>query len=78
MKIARVTIKKCDICKQETAKIVGKLQFIPAIPGVSSVRHSNYTHHLDVGVCCKDRLFKSFNFRMRVTAAEYQAQRKAG
>lgn len=68
----------CDICKKPTLKIVGKLHYIPMIPGVSRGVHSNYSHHLDVGECCQGRLFKSFNFRKRLTAAEYRENRRAG
>jgi hypothetical protein len=40
--------------------------------------HSDYTHHCDVGVCCEARLLAGFNFRKRLTADEYQKQRKNG
>lgn len=66
----------CDICKKPTERIVGKIQFIPSIPGVSKAVHSNYTHHADVGACCQNRLLKGFNFRKRETAEQYRARRK--
>jgi hypothetical protein len=75
--MGRRVVKTCDVCRKETEQIVGKLQFIPSIPGVTSINHSNYTHHLDVGVCCKEKVFKAFNFRKRQSAAEYQRSRKA-
>ena len=68
----------CDVCKKPTERIVGKLFYAPIIPGVSNSVHSNYTHHLDVGVCCKDRLLRSFAFKKRVKAREYHERRKAG
>lgn len=74
--MARETKLTCDICKRPTARIVGKLQYVPVFAGSRAV-HSNYSHHLDVGVCCKDRLFKSFNFTKRKTQAEYQQSRRA-
>lgn len=69
---------RCDICKKPTEQIVGKLFFGPVIRGTSRAVHSSYTHHADVGACCKDRLLKGFNFRKRLTAVEYREQRKAG
>jgi hypothetical protein len=66
----------CDLCRKETQRIVAKLQYIPVIPGVRAVNHSNYTHHCDVGECCGDKLLSLFKFRKRVSAQEYQAQRK--
>ena len=68
----------CDVCKKPTTRIVGKLHFIPRIPGASRMVHSNYSHQADVGECCKDRLLRGFNFRKRLTAAEYSEQRKNG
>ena len=76
--MARETTLKCDVCKQPTERIVGKLHFIPMIPGLSQSRHSNYSHHADVGVCCQTRLLKGFNFKKRVTAKEYNESRKNG
>jgi hypothetical protein len=37
---------------------------------------SNYTHTADVGMCCKDKLFKTVKFRKRMTRQEYQDARK--
>jgi hypothetical protein len=74
--LARELNLTCDICKRPTKKIVAKLHYIPMISGVNRAVHSNYTHHLDVGECCKPRLFKSFNFRKRLKAAEYHESRR--
>jgi hypothetical protein len=76
--MARTTELRCDICRKPTRKIVGKLHFIPMIAGVSRGVHSNYTHHADVGECCKDRLFKGFNFNKRMTKDEYNEKRRNG
>jgi hypothetical protein len=76
--MARNVELRCDICKQTTNQIVGKLHFTPMVPGVSRGIHSNYTHTADVGACCKDRLFKSFDFRKRMSAKEYAQKRKVG
>lgn len=73
--MAREVKLRCDICRKETERIVGKLHFTPMIPSVSNSVHSNYTHHCDVGVCCQNRLLKLFNFRKRLTFAEYQESR---
>jgi len=74
--MARRVSKTCDVCGRETDAIVGKLQFIPCIPGVHKLNHSNYTHHADVGACCKDKLFKAFKFQKRMTAKEYNNVRR--
>lgn len=74
--MARSVSITCDVCRKPTKKIVGKLHYIPMIPGVSRGVHSNYTHHLDVGVCCKDRIFRLFSFTPRITAKEYNESRK--
>lgn len=76
--MTRTVELQCDICKKPTKRIVGKLHFIPMIPGVSRGVHSNYTHHLDVGACCQNKLLKGFNFRKRQTASEYRESRKNG
>ena len=68
----------CDVCHKQTKQIVGKLHFIPMIPGVNRSAHSNYTHHLDVGECCKAKLFKAFSFRQRLSSAQLQEKRKNG
>lgn len=75
--MARKAVLKCDICNRETNLIVGKLTYIEIIPGVSRGTHSNYSHHLDVGTCCKEKLFKAWNFRKRMTADQYRESRKA-
>jgi len=66
----------CDCCGKPTTEIVGKLNFIPVIPGVSRRAHSNYSHSADVGACCKDTVLQGINFRKRRTAEEYQRSRK--
>lgn len=76
--MARTVEVKCDVCKQPCKKIVGKLFFTPLVPGVVGGVHSNYSHHADVGECCKNRLLKGFNFTKRVTATEYHESRKNG
>lgn len=76
--MAREVTLRCDICNKPTARIVGKLFFGPMIPGAARAYHSNYTHHADVGICCEKRLLKGFNFKKRLTAAEYHESRKAG
>jgi len=76
--MARVSMKSCDICGKPTEMIVGKLLFVPSIPGVTKLTHSQYTHHVDVGECCKKVLFKAFKFQPRMTAKEYQAKRRNG
>jgi hypothetical protein len=68
--------RTCDICKRPTAKIVGKFTYVPIIR--QSFSHANYTHHADVGVCCKDKLMTLFNWQPRLTATEYQERRRAG
>jgi hypothetical protein len=69
---------QCDICKKPTKQIVGKLNFVPVIPGISRAVHSNYVAHADVGVCCKERVFKAIRFRPRMSAAEYHEARRRG
>lgn len=76
--MARTTTLKCDVCRKPTKFIVGKLMYVEVIPGVNKGIHSNYTHHLDVGECCKDKLFTAFAFRKRMTASEYQKSRRNG
>lgn len=74
--LAREVKLKCDICRQDTDRIVAKLFFAPSIPGVSKMNHSDYTKSCDVGRCCEKRLLKGFNFKQRLTAAEYNGGRK--
>ena len=50
--------------------------YVDLIEGVNNGVHSNYTHHLDVGVCCKERIFKAFRFQKRMSAKEYQRSRR--
>lgn len=76
--MARKSLRVCDVCGRETEQIAGKLQYIPSIPGVTKLVHSQYTHHADVGTCCKEKLFKAFKFQKRMTASEYNAKRRNG
>lgn len=73
----RELTKVCDVCGKPTKKIVGKIHFIPAGNG-SPVRHSNYTHHADVGSCCHKKLLSGLRWRKRVTAEVYQKSRRVG
>lgn len=67
----------CDVCKKETEELAGKMTFIPLLPGKGANGfHNRYSHHLDVGICCRDRLLKSFNWTERVSKAEYDASRR--
>lgn len=75
--MAKMVTLRCDVCKKPTKRIVGKLHFIP-VNGLARSAHSNYTHHADVGECCKDRLLGGFNFRMRMTREEYLEARRNG
>lgn len=72
--MARRTVKTCDICKREVDRIIGKIQFIPS--GNKALTHSNYSHHADVCRDCKDKIFKAFGFRPRMTRKEYLQSRK--
>jgi hypothetical protein len=78
MEMARVAIRRCDVCGKETDLIVGKLLYVPSIPGVTKLTHSQYTHHADIGTCCKNQLFKVFKFQTRMSAREYAAKRRNG
>jgi hypothetical protein len=75
--MARTTKIVCDVCRKETTKIAAKMNYIPTIPGVSTAKHSNYSHTLDVGICCADRVLKLFNFRKRMTFKQYTEKRRA-
>lgn len=69
---------KCDICKKPTESIAAKMFFTPQTTIKSKSeksRHTNYTKHLDVGVCCVDRVVTAFDWHDRMTAAEYAAVR---
>jgi hypothetical protein len=74
--MTRTTTLLCDVCRKPTKRIVGKLNFIPMIPGVSRSAHSNYSHHADVGECCKSKILNGINFSQRVSIDEYQARRR--
>lgn len=76
--MAREVNLVCDVCGKPTKEIVGKLTFIPVIPGITRSAHSNYSHHADVGSCCKDKLMKGIRFRKRTTVEEYQRSRRVG
>lgn len=70
----------CDICKKATTSIVGKMFYAetgkePIRSKKAKSRHNNYTKHLDVGVCCADRVLTAFDWRDRMTAAEYHSSR---
>lgn len=78
MTVARELHLKCDVCGKPTEEIVGKLTFIPMIPGISRSAHSNYSDHADVGSCCRVKLFRAISFRKRVSAEEYQKSRRKG
>lgn len=74
--MGRATTLTCDVCKRPTENIVGKLMFVPLIPGVSRAAHSNYSHSADVGECCKSKVLNGIGFRKRRTFEEYQAERR--
>jgi hypothetical protein len=74
--MARETTLICDCCGKPTESIVGKLMFVPSIPGISRTAHSNYTHSADVGACCQNKLMRGINFRKRMTFEQYQATRR--
>jgi hypothetical protein len=76
--MARLAVKTCDVCGKPTDNIVGKLHFIPSIPGVTKLNHSQYTHHADVGECCKAKLFKVLKFQSRMSKDEYNKARRNG
>lgn len=66
----------CDICRKPTAMIVLKLFLSPAgRVHRDKAPHSNYTHHLDVGECCENRLMSGFNWHPRLSAKEYAKRR---
>jgi hypothetical protein len=67
----------CDICKRPTDSIVGKLFYAPTGRSRSAKSfHNNYEMHLDVGVCCEEKLKRGFRWTRRVTAAQYAARRR--
>ena len=69
-------ISQCDICKKPTNRIIAKLHYIPAGPnGAKRMTHSHYSHHADVGECC-EKILTLFNFRKRMTRAEYLESRR--
>lgn len=76
--MTRSTTLICDVCRKETKRIVGKLNFVPMIPGVSRSAHSNYSHTADIGECCRVKLFHAVGFRKRMSVNEYQSKRRQG
>jgi hypothetical protein len=70
------TTHQCDVCGRKCERIVAKLFFGPVLRGSTNASHSNYTHHADVGDCCRDRLLKGFQFRKRMSQSEYLRSRK--
>jgi hypothetical protein len=68
----------CDICKKPTDAIVAKLFYGPLSRGSAKAYHSNYSHHLDCGVCCADKILLLFNWQKRISAREYNSRRKSG
>ncbi len=70
-------IYRCDVCKRDTVEIIGKLFFTPLVPSRGANGFStHYSHHLDVGSCCRNRLLTSFQWQERQTAAEYAQNRR--
>ena len=74
--MARATTLTCDVCGKTTNSIVGKLMFVPMIPGISRSAHSNYSHSADVGECCRAKILNGISFRRRRTFEQYQAARR--
>jgi len=74
--MARATQLTCDVCGKPTNFIVGKLLFVPVIPGTTRSAHSNYSHRADVGECCKHKLFNGIAFTQRRSFEEYQRSRR--
>jgi hypothetical protein len=69
----------CDLCKRPCNEITAKLYYAPRRTerrrkGFSY--HSDYTHHLDVGECCSDRVLTLFNWRPRKTKKEASGRRQ--
>jgi hypothetical protein len=55
--------------------------YSPIVKGNRSAVHANYTHHLDVGVCCagsNNKLLKLFNWTKRVSSKQYHEARRNG
>jgi hypothetical protein len=71
-------VLQCDICRKPTEAVVAKMFFGPLSRGSAKAYHSNYSHHLDVGVCCAEKIQKLFGWQKRVTAKEYHKRRKVG
>ena len=74
--MARDVTLTCDVCKKPTKNIVGKLMFVPLIPGASRTSHSNYSHSADVGECCRHKVLNTIGFRRRRSFQEYMAARR--
>jgi len=73
--MAREIVLRCDVCRKPTKRIVAKMNYIPS---TSRRAHSNYTHHLDVGECCGERVLKLFNWKQRMSKKEYADSRRNG
>lgn len=68
---------ECDICKKPTEKIVAKLYLTPLTKRENKNGAFNrYKFHLDVGVCCEDRLRTGFRWSERMTAQQYNDSRR--
>jgi hypothetical protein len=85
--VARETTRRCDICKKQTPKIVAKLFYAPMFDNGEKRKgaiHTNYTDHLDVGICCAleggsgKSILKFFKWQPRKTREEYLRSRRAG
>jgi hypothetical protein len=69
----------CDLCRKPTDAIVGKMFYAPTTNGNGGAKsfHNKYQLHLDVGVCCEDKMKRNFKWRQRVSAAVYRRRGKA-
>jgi hypothetical protein len=70
--MARIITLRCDLCKQPTEKIVGKMYFAPMIANDtrSPADKGNYTHFMHVGACCYGQL-KKLKWNKRRRKEEY-------
>lgn len=69
----------CDLCKRPCNEISAKLYYARITPerkrkGFSP--HSAYSHHLDVGDCCSERVLGLFNWRERARRAQPEPKPK--
>lgn len=76
--MARQTNNVCDICRKPTSKIMAKMYYglVHQDGEVKKKEHANYTHHLDVGVCCYEKILKLFAWQKRKTKEEYMKSRR--